>query len=139
MSIKPTTMNVASPKSIKQKLWVAVRFVIFGCVGFYFLLFGSVILIARVMGYAKEFMSPLLSLPLAGVGALMMLYGVGEWRRWAYLLVFLSIPFSLILLLLLTPDGSTDKMSPVIGAAVAAFTTYAGVRAYYARRPREDS
>ena len=131
-------MSAASPKSIGQKVWIALRFVIFGCVGFYVLLFGSVAFIGRVVERTQEFVSPFLSLSLAGLGALMMLYGVGEWGRWAYVLVFLSIPVSLFLLLLIPGSGSS-KMLPVIVAAVAAFATHAGVRAYYARSPRGQS
>jgi hypothetical protein len=83
----------------------------------------------------RDSITPFLSLPLVFIGLFMMLYGAGEWRRWAYLWVFLSIPISLCLLHLI-PGAGNDKGSPVIVSAVAAFGTYAGVRAYYARRVR---
>lgn len=132
MSATPT------PKSIGQRAWVGVRFILFGCVGLYLMLFGSIAFILLVFEHGPHLISPFLflSLPLAFIGAVMILYGVGEWGHWAYLWVFLSIPISLFLLLLI-PGGGDDKGLPVVVAAVAAFATYAGVRAYYARRVRE--
>jgi hypothetical protein len=41
---------------------------------------------------SRDTMSPFVSLPIAFAGAVMMLVGVGEWKRWAYLWVFLSMP-----------------------------------------------
>ena len=45
----------------------------------------------------ERWMSPYFALPLAFVGALMMLLGAGEWGRWAYLFVFISTPFVMFL------------------------------------------
>lgn len=65
----------------------------------------------------------------------MMLYGIGEWGRWAYLLVFFSIPASLWVLSLI-PGTDNDKGLPIIVAAVAAYVTLNRIRAYYARRDK---
>jgi len=83
-------------------------------------------------------MSPFLLVPLSLVGAVMMLYGVGEWGRWGYLLVFLSIPVSLSLLFLVPTGGFfaaflLGKEVGVIVPTVAAVGSYAIVRRYYAR------
>jgi hypothetical protein len=121
-----------TPKSIGQGTWVVVRLIVCGCGGLYVMLFNSVAFIARVFGNDSQLISPFLSLPLAFLGAVMMLYGVGEWGHWAYLWIFLSIPISLFLLLVI-PGGDSDKGLPVVVAAVA---TYAGVRAHYARGVR---
>jgi hypothetical protein len=130
-------MDVTTPgKSIVRKAWIVVRFVLFGCLGLYVVFVFTVAFVAQVFYQDRDSITPFLSLPLAFVGLFMMLYGVGEWRRWAYLWVFLSMPISLCLFLLI-PGAGNDKGSPVIIAAVTAFATYAGVRAYYARRVRE--
>ena len=75
--------------------------------------------------------SPLLLVPLSLAGAIMMLFGAGEWGRWGYLLVFLSIPVSLALLLM-TPAGG--KEIGFIVPFLAVIFTYIVVRKYYARR-----
>ena len=127
-----------SPKSMAQRAWIAARFVLFGFVGFWVMLFFTVAFAVRVFEHDKQFISPFLSVPLALSGALMMLYGVGEWGHWAYLWVFLSIPFSLCLLMLV-PGAGNSKGLPEIVAAVAAVLTYSGVRVYYTRGGRKES
>jgi len=123
-----------APKTLGQKVWIAVRFVLFGFIGFWVMLGFSVVFALRVFEHDQHTVSPFLSVPLSFIGALMMLYGVGEWRRWAYLWVFLSIPISLCLLALV--PGTGGKELPVVVAAVAAFGSYGIVRAYYARGVR---
>jgi hypothetical protein len=123
---------------VRQRLWVIVRFVLFGCVGFWVLLFGSAHLISRFISEGDHFaISPFFSVPVVLAGTAMMLYGTGEWGHWGYALVFLSIPVSLLLLVLI-PGLGGDKVLPALIAGVAAFATYAGVRAYYARGPLGD-
>jgi hypothetical protein len=129
-------MNPIQSSSIGKKVWIGLRFVLFGFIGFWVMLYSSVSLMLRVFERQSEMFSPFLSAPLTVVGALMMLYGVGEWKRWAYVWVFLSIPISLFLLFLI-PGTSHDKGLPVILAAIAAFGSYAAVRTYYARKGRD--
>jgi len=69
------------------------------------------------------------------MGAVMMLFGVGEWGRCGYLLVFLSFPVSL-LLLFLVPHAEKDVA--VVVPTLAAVGTYMVVRANYARRKRRE-
>ena len=73
---------------ICQRVWIALRFIVFGVGGFWLLMFCW---IARLEP-ATHLMNPFLALPLGLIGALMMLFGAGEWGRWAYLWVFLSTP-----------------------------------------------
>ena len=113
-------------------MWHALRFILFGVPGFCVMLYSAVALFDRFYDRHHQFISPFLSLPLMIIGALLMLYGVGEWRRWAYLWVFLSIPASLCVLFVIPGIGS--KVLPVLVIAVAAFTIHARVRAYNARR-----
>ena len=98
-----------SEKSIGRRAWIAARFILFGCVGFYVMLFGMVAFIARVFEHDQHMMTSFLSLPLALVGVLMVLYGVGEWGRWAYLLVFLSIPATFIGYCILFPHSGKES------------------------------
>ena len=125
-------------KTVIQKAWIAARFVLFGLLGFWVMLGFTVAFASRVSGHDPHLISPFLSLPLALVGAVMMLYGVGEWGRWAYLWVFLSMPISLWLLLLV--PGAWDSIGlPLIVAALAAFFSNAGVQIYYSREAREET
>ena len=124
----------ASPKNV----WLAVRFILFGVVGFCVMLYSTAALMMRVFERDQHFISPLLALPLTLIGGLLTLYGVGEWKRWAYLWVFLSIPASFCLVVpLLSWTGS--KVLPVIVVAAAAFAIHARVRVDYARRIPERS
>jgi len=124
------SVDHASRKTVGQKAWIAARFVLFGFIGFWVMLGFTVEFALRVFEHGSHCISRFLSLPLALVGAVMMLYGVGEWGRWAYLWVFLSIPISLCLLML-EPVAGNSKEFPVIVPALAAFFTYACVKIYY--------
>ncbi len=120
---------------ILQKIWIAFRFILFGIGGFMAVLCSSVFLIAQMVRHNSEFISPFFLLPLLLVGAVMMLYGAGEWGRWAYLWVFLSFPISLAISVSI-PGGSGDKGLPVVVSAVVATGVYAAVRAYYRWKDR---
>jgi hypothetical protein len=82
-------------------------------------------------------MNPFLLIPLSVAGAAMMLFGVGEWGRWWYLLVFLSIPVSLSLLFLIPTAGK--NVGVIVVPALAAVGTYAVVRRRYAYRKNKDA
>jgi len=89
-------------------------------------------------------MSPFLLAPLCLAGAAMMLFGVGEWGRWGYLLVFLSIPVSLVLLFimpnfLVRVAGTAGEALGFIIPASAVAGTCAVVRKYYARRKSQGA
>jgi uncharacterized SAM-binding protein YcdF (DUF218 family) len=89
-------------------------------------------------------MSWLLSLPLAVGGVFMVLYGVGEWGRWGYLLVFLSIAVTFIACsfadsLLFPHSGKEHVPFALLITGVAAFLTLAAVRSYYERRVQHQT
>jgi hypothetical protein len=119
------------------KVWVAFRFVVFGIFGFVLMFFAFVALLDRLTSIRGEkgFLGPLGLLAVCGVGAVMMLFGVGEWGRWGYVLVFLSIPVSLLLLFLFPHAG---KDVGVVVPTLASVGTYIAVRAYYAHRKRQE-
>jgi biotin transporter BioY len=125
------------PRTLWKKIWVAVRFLIFGVFGFLLMFVSWVNLVGRFVSTHHESgeMNPFLLAFLSFLGALMMLFGVGEWGRWAYLLVFLSIPVSLLLLFLLPHSG---KDVGVLVPTLAAVGTLIIVRRYYASKNRRN-
>jgi hypothetical protein len=127
------TSKTTVPDLFWKKAWVFLRFVLFGVLGFFVMIGAWVMLLDRLTSIQHENkeMTPFLLIPLSLLGAVMMLFGVGEWGRWGYLLVFLSIPASLSLLFL-TP--AADKEAALIVPALATVGTYAAVRKFYGRR-----
>lgn len=126
-------------------LWVAVRFVLFGVGGFVLLTTSWIALLIWFDG--DRWMNPLVALPLAVTGAVMMLIGSGQWGRWAYLWVFLSMPIAISLVLLgskvlarLVPNGGPgpDFIDPkLLGMLVFAApmpVSYFLVKRYYRRK-----
>jgi hypothetical protein len=113
-------------------VWTAFRFIVFGIFGFIVMFVAFVALVDRVSSvqHEKGYFIPLGLIAVCGLGAVMMLFGVGEWGRWGYLFVFLSIPVSLLFLFLIPHAG---KEVAVVVPTVASVATYVVVRAYYAR------
>ncbi len=120
-----------------RTVWTAFRFVVFGVFGFVVMFFSFVELLDRLTSihHREGYLAPLGLIALCGLGSLMMLFGVGEWGRWGYLLVFLSMPVSLLLLFLFPHAG---KNVGVVVPTLASVGTYSVVRAYYARRKRQE-
>ena len=131
---------MSKTRTIGQMLWIGIRFIMFGLVGWWVMFYGIMGFLQRVLegpqfdkgGYDVIGISPLFSLPLGLLGAAMMLFGVGEWKRWRYLLVFLLMPISLYasvhLGLIVLPLGAYVVTGVV---AVCTFATYAAVRKFY--------
>jgi hypothetical protein len=121
------------PDLFWKKAWVSVRFVLFGVLGLLVMIGAWVMLLDRLTSIRRENgeMTPFLFIPLSLLGAVMMLFGVGEWGRWGYLLVFLSVPVSLSLLFLIPAVGED---AAIIVPALAAACTYEAVRRFYGRR-----
>lgn len=111
-----------------------LRLIVFGFGGGV-IWFGAMLgLLASVAG-EKTTVSPLLIAVVFILSSLAMLYGTEQWGRWAYLLVFFSIPAALVFVALL-PDALLAELAllPVVIPLAAAFGTYHQVRSYYARR-----
>jgi hypothetical protein len=125
------TTAQTSSSSIPKKLWIAVRFVLFGIGGLWLLVFSFISFAERMIYRDGSFIHPLVSLPLAFAGAIMMVYGAGEWKRWAYLWVFLSIPAGLGLSILFP---HAEKELGVFFVVAPLLGSYAIVRQYYRRR-----
>jgi len=71
-------------KTMAQRSWMALRFIVFGIGGFWLLMICWVGVI-DVGIYGERWASPFLLVPLGCAASFSMLFGVGEWRRWAYL------------------------------------------------------
>ena len=102
------------------------------------MLFGMLSFIERVLEHDQHMMAWFLSLPLALAGVLMVLYGVGEWGRWGYLIVFLSIPATFIGYCFLFPHNGKD-ITPFVITGVVAFFALASVRGFYERRAKQQT
>ncbi len=122
------------PRTLGRKAWLALRFVFLGLGGLWLLIIFSFEFMAGVhpQDVTGTSISPLLALPIALIGALLMLFAVGGWGQWAYLWVILSIPITLLLITTVLPG---DKGLAVgLAFAVTASASNAAVRAYYRRR-----
>ncbi len=118
--------------TIGQKIWIALRFVVFGLGGFLVIMYFSLAFFSWAFEQDFDLIHLVVSLALLFVGAFMMLYGSGEWRRWGYLWVFLSIPFALLLLFLI--PGISGKNLPTLIVPVVVICAYIVVRVYYKRQ-----
>ena len=102
---------------INPKIWIAIRFIVFGVGGFWMMMYFALVSIDRVVlrGVSPSRVGmwvnlPLwVSVPLMIVGASLMLFAAGELGRWRYISVFLSIPATFLLLVLL-PQSITDQV-----------------------------
>lgn len=142
MSVIPAT-DRSAPQTIARKLWIAFRFVVFGVGGFVMLWISMMALVMEFLPPIDHWMSPYLALALAFIGALMMLFGAGEWGRWGYLLVFISTPLVAFLSFTIPwPKWFDDLMgkdSFVLFLALPFILTYLAVRGYYRRRDASNS
>jgi hypothetical protein len=126
-------------QTLAGKLWIAFRLVVFGVGGFLLLWISVIALALEFSPPVEHWMSPYLALLLVFVGALMMLFGAGEWGRWAYLLVFVSTPLVLFLTLTIPwpkwfEHSMGSKESFALLFALPFILTYIAVRFYYRRR-----
>lgn len=117
------------------KGWTAFRFVAFGVFGFVVMMSAFLIFFTdmSVLDHKRGYSTSLGLLAIFILGAVMMLYGAGEWGRWGYLFVFFSIPVS-FLVSLVVPFAREE--AGVIVPTLASVGTYFVVQAYYARRKR---
>lgn len=109
----------------------SLRLLVFGLGGGVVWFASMIGLLVAVLG-EKLTVSPLLLVVGFTLGALAILYGTGEWGRWGYLLVFVSIPVSLILFALIpSPLLHSFSLLPILVPGGCAYFTYTRVRSYY--------
>jgi hypothetical protein len=114
--------------SLTAKLWIVVRFLLFGVGGFLLMLVAWLFFLDRLNSHSAW---PLVFAPMGILGAFSMLYGVGEWGRWVYLGVFLSIPLSM--LLWLVPFYPVGKLEGAAAPALVALVAYVLAKWHYWR------
>jgi len=142
-------MNAAPPakRTPLETLWLAVRFVVFGVVGFLVMFLGWMSLIIKIDDpHEQQLLKPIIAGPLVVIGPLMMLYGAGQWRRWAYLWVFLSTPITISILFLGSqlvlrwfpntnlPDFIDPKLMGILAFGAPMPITYVLAKGYYRRK-----
>jgi len=127
---------VANP--LLGKIWIAFRFIVFGVLGFVVMMSASVTLLTdtSVLGHNRDTLACLGLIVITILGAVMMLYGAGEWGRWGYLFVFLSTPASFVFFLIVPHAGKDAGVTVPVLATVG---TYLIVRAYYACRKSQET
>jgi hypothetical protein len=144
----PPNENTARGKRTQQKIEFAIRFFTLGVGGFLILTFCCLALIVE-LSYGEPFvMNPFLGIPLAFVGGLMIMAGTGQWRRWAYMWIFLSIPITASIWVLLVPFLAENQFldrhwidSRLLGMLVFGLPmilSYVFVRRYYQRFDRSN-
>jgi hypothetical protein len=141
---------IDTPKTrakVARNIWIALRFIVFSVGGFIALWISWLSLIIFVSDPrdppSERWLSPFLALPLSFIGALMMLYGGGQWRRWAYLWVFVSVPIVVSPLVLLSAsnpalDFMFDKGLGIFLFASPMVVSYLLVRRYYQLRDKQN-
>jgi hypothetical protein len=130
-------------ETLAWKIWTAIRFIVFGVGGFIALWMSWLSLIFAFDPPGQRLFSPFLAVPLALVGALMMLYGGGQWGRWAYLWVFVSVPIVITLLGMLSEvypalDFVFAKPLLLAGIPLPMVVSYLLVRRYYRVRDKQN-
>ncbi len=130
------TTSRTLPYTRWKGIWIGVRFVLFGVLGFLVMLLSFIMLLVRLSPGHHTYgeTSPFLLAPLPVLGALMVLFGVGEWGRWGYMLVFVAIPVSLLSLLLMPTSEEAAVIIPTLAAAV----TLKIVHRYYVNKGKGD-
>jgi hypothetical protein len=77
-----------------------LMFVFLALPGLFIFLFSSTFFFVYLLGIDRNpnrIPSPMITIPLTGGAMILMLIGVGKWREWRYLAVFVAIPISWIL------------------------------------------
>ena len=127
----------------QQKIETALRVIVLAIPGFLILMFCDLGLIVEFLYGEPMMVDPFVGLGLASVSTLMILVGTGQWGRWAYSFVFLSIPTVGVIGTLLSrflPEIHSDQnliVTRLLGTAVFALpmiVSYVIVNAYYRRK-----
>ncbi|HEY1172322.1 MAG TPA: hypothetical protein VGH19_13190 [Verrucomicrobiae bacterium] len=116
--------------SIQSKFLTMLRFIFCGILGFWLMLLSSISLYLFIAGERSNILHPLIALPLVVLSSLMLLYGIGQWGKWAYLWIFHApLPSAFVFDLLNTGTGKGDALLPIVLSPVIAYFI---VKAYYA-------
>jgi hypothetical protein len=128
---------------VARSIWFAIRFIIFGVGGLVALWISWLSLIFTNDPPSQRWLSPYVAAPLSLVGALMMLYGGGQWGRWAYMWVFVAGPIvvsSLAVFSKAYPALDFLFATPLLLGyfALPMVASYLLVKRYYSLRDRQN-
>jgi hypothetical protein len=126
---------IAPAKNTRSKFWVSFRFIFFGVGGFWLMITAWAYLFVSPLVLASQIIWWCFLATLSFAGAVSMLFGVGEWSRKKYLIVFFSIPLSMLLWFL--PFYPQGKLDGALAPAAAAIISYLMVKRHYSRRCSE--
>jgi hypothetical protein len=127
-----------------NRIWVAVRFVIFGAGGLGLLFYSGIHLFLRITEQSpKHTLDPLIATGLLVIASLSILYGIGRWGRWLYLPALIVCPFIFLALLFgfAARAPHSDKSGGLLFVAAAMVLSFSGlwlVDLYYRRRGKID-
>jgi hypothetical protein len=135
-----------SGERTQKKIEFAIKFVVLAVPGF-LIFMGCCLGLIIELSYSEPFvMDPAMAPILGLVSALMILGGTGQWGRWAYLWVFLSIPIvGLVWAMIFERENFFDPLATypkLLGVAVFALPmigSYAFVNRYYSRKALRKS
>lgn len=110
-----------SPNLLLSCLLTGVRFIICGVGGLWLSAFCGMMLVMRLIEEdMKHTIHPLVDLSGLLAAGLLMLFGVGRWRQWLFLIPFTTWPFGLAMFLFLAHRLRVDSG---MGYAFAIFGT----------------
>jgi hypothetical protein len=118
-------------QSHRSRIVSGVLFVFCAIPGLFLFLVFSTAMFGKFYDQNFNAPNPILSGVVATLGMAVMLIGVGRFKQWKYLFVFLSIPISLFGYILLDTHAAGGKLAPGIAVASIAFLTLYLVRRSY--------
>jgi hypothetical protein len=140
--------NKAREKRTQQKIEYAIRFFTLGVGGFLIFTFCCLALIVELSYGEPMLMNPFLGVPIAFVGGLMILAGTGQWKRWAYMWIFLSVPIAASIWALSSPflsenqlldrHGIDPRFLGILVFGLPMVLSYVFVRRHYLRQDKEQ-
>jgi hypothetical protein len=136
--------NTGREKRTQRKIEFAIRFFTLGVGGFLIFIFCSLALIVELSYGEPMAMNLFLGVPIAFVSGLMILAGTGQWRRWAYMWVFLAVPIAALIWGLLSPSenplldghGIDPKLLGILVFGLPMVLSYVFVRRHYLRHDK---
>lgn len=111
-----------------------IMFVLVAIPGMMLLLFASLDLFANYYDKQVPHGNIAISCLLGILGLFLILIGVGEWGKWRYLAVFLTVPLSLLTYISLNLSFLDGKFAPVIFVGCVSFVVLHLVRLSYRNR-----
>ena len=126
-------------RSGRSRLVAGLFFVICAIPGLALLMIFSAMLLQSFFDPSPKLPHPLVSSAMVALGLVLILVGVDKWRQKGYLLVFLSIPVSLVTYMLIDYHAVGGKLAPGIVTGVVGLIVFYRVRRFYQRKQSPDN